>query len=104
MPRYHLLGGVTTTEAESLIDAQGHAWDQCSRTDCEQPTTAVAMLAQPGTQPSAVGRAISVAHLCADHEADFIAMVKESDGYVGSTTEIKPITPIQRRRMRGRRG
>lgn len=78
--RFHLLGGVSEAEALGVQKHHGHRWAVCGK--CTAPAEAVMLLRRPSGHYGDV----EGSPLCAIHEAEFLKLVRESPGYLGSTS------------------
>ncbi len=92
--RFHLLGGVSIEEAEAAEAEHGHGWVTCDtqkptgagglRT-CGKESTAIVLRGPSGLTGDMQGFSC-----CDEHEAETLALIRQSDGYRGATTETRP--------------
>jgi hypothetical protein len=80
--RFHLLGGVTSDEAEEVEKHHGTKWGRCW---CGQSAVGVLLLRGPsGRYGDVQGGSV-----CAQHEATAVSSLKTSTGYMGATVEMR---------------
>jgi hypothetical protein len=82
---FYLLGGVTQAEALASQERYSHAWSTCGKWGCKGDAVAIMLIRGPSGQSGD----IQGSPICSVHEGPFLAMVHESEGYLGATVVLR---------------
>lgn len=73
--KFHLIGGVTSTEAEAALAANGPAWTRCRKRGCDASVSALVVVAL-FRGPSGLSGDVNGGPICAVHERDVDRMIR----------------------------